>query len=104
MRAFKQQQTESIDLQFIQDNVDDTLRGFKVTVPIMDGNLIEDIVIVTGTEKLVSHKLGKILTGWITTRKSASSVVWDSQSTNSNPSTTLALNSSANVTISIWVF
>ena len=104
MRAFKKQDVDNTSLQFIQDNIDDALRGLLVTAPILDGNLIEDIVIVTGTEKLVNHNLGRNLIGWIITRKSASSVVWDSQSTNNNPSTTLALNSSANVTISIWAF
>lgn len=104
MRAFKKQNVGTIDLQFIQDNVDDALRGLIATTPILDGNLIEGIVIVSGTLKTVNHNLGRNLIGFMITRKSANAVIWDSQATNKNPSKTLELNASANVTISIWAF
>lgn len=73
-----------------------------VSREILDGQVIEGVQITTGTPYAVSHKLSRALVGYIVIRKNADANVWDSVS--AAPSSILILNSSANVTISVWVF
>ncbi len=110
MKAFKKQNVEETDLQFIQDNVDSTLRGFKITNPIMDGVLLENVTLVPGTNSnnIINHGLGRKLIGWFLVRNPNNERIFDSQDTNDNPTKTLILNSTSSPNdltgISIWVF
>lgn len=104
MRSLLQQQTSNFDLSKVQDNVRNVLESISELHEIVNGRLIKDIAIVSGTAKIISHELSRKLKGWIVVRKSANSTIWDSQLTNTNPKTTLVLQASANVTVSLWVF
>ena len=75
-----------------------------VNKAIIDGELLEDLDITTGQANLVNHRLDRPLVGWIAVRKSANAVLWDEQATNEDDRRTLDLRSSANVTVSLWVF
>ncbi len=99
--AFKKIVSSERELNQIQDNISQALRPL-LECPLVNGRLIEDIAIVSGTEKIIDHKLNRILRGWIVTRQDASGNVWESAST--LPLKTLILNSSANITVSLWVF
>ena len=87
----------------LQDAADSVLKVITKK-EILDGNFLEDITITAGTPKVVNHLLGEKLRGWISVRKNAQAHVWDSQDTNQTPFSTLILNASASVTISLWVF
>lgn len=104
MKFFIKQQSDDLNLDFIQDNIEQVLKSIPNDSPIIDGQYLEGISIITGTPKVINHQLGRTLKGWFIGRKSTNSVIWDSQTTNANPTKTLILNSSANITISIWVF
>lgn len=69
---------------------------------IIDGAFIENISIVTGTPYNLSHGLEINPRGWIVVKKNAESDIWQTDS--DTPTSTMILNSSANVTISLWVF
>jgi hypothetical protein len=94
--------TDDKDLQAFQDKMETFVVPF-VTCAIIDGILHNDIQLQTGTVFTLEHRLGRALRGWIVVKKSAQADVWDSQATNQVKST-LLLNSSANVTVSVWVF
>lgn len=68
---------------------------------IVDGLLIKDVVITSGTPLSIDHGLGRTLQGWIVCKQNANSVIWE---TASSISSILILNASSTVTISLWVF
>lgn len=66
---------------------------------ILNGRLIEDVEVTTSTAT-VNHGLNRELKGWIVVKKNADRRVWQTDIT----STTLTLDASATVTVSLWVF
>jgi hypothetical protein len=75
-----------------------------INIPILNGALLEDVVVTTGAVQSIPHQLGRTLIGWMVVRQRASAIVWDTQDANTNPQGTLFLNSSATVTVDLWVF
>lgn len=100
---FDSVRTKDANLQALQESAKATADEVS-GCPLIDGRLIESIVIVLGTPKVVQHGLGRKLKGWLMVRKSAGASIWDSQSTNALATKSLVLNASANVTVSLWVF
>lgn len=90
-------------LSRVQDSSATTFRAI-LAKEILDGVLLTDVALVTGSVNSVPHGLGRVLTGWIPARVRAQSTLWDSQASNGQASSTLALNCSANVTVDLWVF
>lgn len=72
-----------------------------IALPILDGNLIEDIVLVASTPQAINHLLQRMQQGWFIVDNTANCAVWRTKPLND---TTITLESSANSTISIWVF
>lgn len=72
-------------------------------IPFLDGVLVENIAIITGAAKLVSHGLGREPRGWLVVKKNANATVWET-TTMISYQNQMTLNSSANVTLSLWVF
>jgi hypothetical protein len=97
----KKIKTDDIDLRFLQDAVNETL-NMIVRREILDGKLIKNIALTTGTPKTVDHGLGRVVQGWIAVRKSANANIWDTKT--QLEERFLVLNSSANVNIDLWVF
>ncbi len=93
------------DVQFTRAQ-DDANQVHRVLIskPILDGVLLEDVVVTTGVVNAIPHQLGRELIGWMVVRQRASAIVWDTQDVNSNSAQTLFLNSSATVTVDLWVF
>lgn len=71
--------------------------------PLVNGTILVGIVLLTGTN-IVSHTLGRTLQGWFLVRQRSSASLYDTQDTNTTPSRTLVLVTSANVTVDIYVF
>ena len=103
IRSFKATNFSDKETSKLQDNIDVYLNQLT-NIPLLDGVLLRDVVLSTGSVTKVDHKLGRKLIGWMITRQRASSIIWDTQDTNNNKNTTLDLNCSADVTIDIWVF
>ena len=63
---------------------------------LVNGRQIKSVTLnPTGTPTIVPHGLGRSLQGFKVTRIRGNFNVWDSQDTNTSPSTTLVLNSSS---------
>lgn len=103
IRTLERVRTSDPDLRAVQDNVAAVVRDIGGRA-LLDGLLLDGVEVTTGAPVTVNHGLGRDLIGWVVVRKSATADVWDSQSTNRMPARSLVLNSSANVTLSIWVF
>jgi hypothetical protein len=71
--------------------------------PSLQTVLLKDIKLSTGSNS-VNHKLSRKLQGWYIVRQRASASIYDEQDNNQNPDLTLALVSSANVTVDLVVF
>lgn len=71
--------------------------------PATNGILMKSVQLSTG-DNTINHKLGRNLQGWVIVRKRANADIYDTQDSNSMPSLTLTLNSSANVTVDLYLF
>lgn len=100
LQALKKIQSADRVLNQFQENVDRVLQPLLANV-LADGRLVTGISIVSGTPARVEHKLGRAIRGWLVVDKNANADVWRSTSTLSD---VLILNSSANVTLTLWVF
>ena len=96
----KKYHTEDHNLRAFQDSVDKAVSEISAKF-ILNGNLVKDISIVTGTPKTIEHKLGREYIGWLAVKRSSGALLW--QSTSTVPGT-LVLNASANVSVDLWVF
>lgn len=101
LNPFRKVKTTSEEVKHLQDAVA-LIFNQVLKKQIIDGRIIEDVVVNTGSPVSVAHGLGKAVRGWVVIKKNANADVWDSASV--TPTATMDLNSSANVTISLWVF
>lgn len=99
--AFRAIRSSVKDISRLQDALSKVFNAIQKK-QILDGRLIENIEISTGTVKEVAHGLQSNPRGWIVVKKNAEATIWETASTLAGR--TLSLNASANVTISLWVF
>lgn len=92
--------TKNHELKKLEDDTREAFFRMYANNPILNGLYIENIAIVSGTAKVVNHKLQRKLKGYFIGKISADANIWDTASGDK----TLTLNSDANVTVSIWVF
>lgn len=69
-----------------------------------NGVQLTGILLNVGVVNNIEHKLGRQLQGWIVVGQNANAQIWDSQDANTFKTKFLALQSSANVTVNLWVF
>jgi hypothetical protein len=69
--------------------------------PILNGQQIDGIILVSGTPLVVYHSLGQIPQGWFLVDNIAACEVYRTQAFNSK---TITLEASANTTVSIWIY
>ena len=95
---FRRTQTPEKPIRLLQDAVEATLRSVTGR-PIIDGGLLLDIELASG-DNAVDHKLGRLLRGYIVVKRSAACDIYNKDI----DTRTLILNSSAAVTVTLWVF
>lgn len=72
-----------------------------LALPILNGNEIDEIKLIAGKAQAINHLLQRVPQGWFLLDNTANTVIWRTAMFNS---LTLSLQSSADTTISIWVF
>tara|TARA_Y100000296_G_C4979924_1_gene160087 strand:+ start:70 stop:387 length:318 start_codon:yes stop_codon:yes gene_type:complete len=103
LRRFERIHATDPDLNRVQEMLQDAL--FPVMdASIIDGLLITDQDLASGTTSIISHKLGRPIRGWIVVGKNAAQHVYDVQSSNENPEKFLYLTAGGTVTVDLWVF
>lgn len=101
---FQRISTDNRDIQRLQDSLESSL-SFVGSCPLIDGLLLEDVKLKEG-DNSISHGLGRELRGWIITRQSQVSSIYDKQASNPTKDKFLTLSSSTSpdVTVDLWVF
>lgn len=72
-----------------------------LALPILKGNQISDLNLTAAVPRVINHLLSRMPQGWFLVDNTAQAVIWRSAPFTL---TTLTLTSSANTTISIWVY
>ena len=94
---FKKVYQGTQESQRLQDNIESALAPI-LRNPLLDGILLQ-ANLVSGNNA-IEHKLNRKIRGYIIVKKSANANIYDS----SDDEQFLNLNSSAAVTVSLWVF
>ncbi len=95
-------QTEDRNLNQIQQNITQAVNPLLAN-PANLGALVTGVKLVIGSNA-IGHGLGRALQGWSIVRQRGVASVYDTQDSNSAPTKTLLLTSSAVVTVDIYVF
>lgn len=94
--------TDSRELNQVQQNVATALLPLESN-PLAQGQILESQSLGIG-DNTIYHNLGRTLRGWFITSINGAATIYDKQSTNTTPQVTLVLNSSAAVTVNLYVF
>jgi len=103
LRDFQRVDTTDPSLREMQYRLEETLKPVTGS-SIVDGRLIKDISLASGTTTKIAHKLGRSIVGWIVVGKSAAQHVYDENSAKSDLGTYLYLTAGGTVTVNVWVF
>lgn len=72
-----------------------------ISLPILNGNMIENISLTASTPLVINHLLQRMPQGWFLTDATADAIVWRTAVFNK---LTITLESDADTTISFWIF
>jgi len=70
-------------------------------IPLLDGNQISNVTLTASTPLVINHLLQRMPQGWFLTDNTANAVIWRAAALND---LTITLESSANTTISFWIY
>jgi len=101
--TFSKVYTDDFALRQVQDNVEPIFKHLA-SKTVLHGLVVKDEVITTGKDNYIDHNLGREFIGWLVIRKNANADVWDSDTSNVHLNKHIILKSSANVTVTLWVF
>ena len=103
LRNFERVDTTDPSLREMQYRLEEALRPVTGS-SIVDGRLIEDISLASGTTTKIAHKMGRSIIGWIVVGKNAAQHIYDQNSGKSDLDTYLYLTAGGTVTVNVWVF
>lgn len=103
MKAIAKVQTTNREINQLQSNIITQLNQQRPTNLLAAGVILEKISLIAGNNT-INHKLDRNLQGWFIIRQRSSASIYDKQDSNQIPDKTLILNSSADVTVDIFVF
>lgn len=101
-KALAQVQSNDLKLEQIQA-ASRTATQSSRSNPINGGTILVSIELSSG-DNTISHKLSQKPQGWFIVRQRGAATIYDKQDDNQNADKTLVLNSSADVTVDIFVF
>ena len=86
-----------------QDHIEEVITPVLNAV-IIDGVIVEDVVLNSSTFTDIEHKLGRKPRGYIVIRKSAAQTVFEEAGDYENRKLFLKLKASGAVTVNLWIF
>jgi len=101
-RALANVQTTDLKLEQIQASTRTATQSQRSN-PINGGTTLTSVNLNAG-DNTIPHKLSQKLQGWFIVRLRGSATIYDKQDSNPSPDKNLVLNSSASVTVDIFVF
>lgn len=102
VNRFKAIQSNDRVIGQIQTNIDAAFKPL-LSNPLAGGLHLERVPLLTGPN-IINHTLNQLLRGWMIVRQRGPASVYDVQATNLSPDKTLALVSSADVVVDLYVF
>lgn len=102
LRALPQFQSDSQTLNLLQTQWGSIL-GPVIRHPLLNGTTLQNVVLQAG-DNVINHGLQRPLQGWFVVRQRGAGTFYDLQDTNVSPELTLLLNSSANVSVNLYVY
>lgn len=103
LRNYERVNLTSPELREFEYRIEETFRPIT-TSTIIDGRLISDIDLASGTVSKIAHKLGRKLQGWVIVGKGAAQHVYDNNSGQSDLDEYIHLTAGGTVTVNVWVF
>lgn len=103
IKSLKKIGQESPQSNQLQENVDQALKPIADKA-ILNGTLIKNVCLYPGKVTEVLHELGRAPLGWLIVRKRQDARIWDVQDYNDTPERTLALVTSHDVQLDLWIF
>jgi hypothetical protein len=100
IRAFKRIAQKQPELQAVINSVAEFVRPLELN-PILDGRIIEGVVIGTSATD-IPHKLGRKWVGWFVVSRTSGVVPYET--TQTNETTLLTLIAASQTTVDIYVF
>lgn len=95
-------QSDDRNMNQLQTNINTALSPLLQNA-LLNGTVVKNVALLAGPN-IVNHGLGRALVGWSIVRQRAAAQVYDAQDANTQPALTLALVSSANVSVDLYVF
>ena len=86
-----------------QDHIEEVITPV-LDAAIIDGVIVEDVILNSSTFTDVKHKLGRKPRGYIVIRKSAAQTVFEEAGDYENRKIFLKLKASGTVTVNLWIF
>ena len=86
-----------------QDHIESVINPILASA-IIDGVILEDIDLVSGSFTDIEHKLGRKPRGYLVIRKSAAQTVYEEAGDYDNRKLFMKLRASGSVTVNLWVF
>ena len=86
-----------------QDHIESVINPILASA-IIDGVILEDIDLVSGSFTSIEHKLGRKPRGYLVIRKSAAQTVYEDAGDYDNRKLFIKLRASGSVTVNLWVF
>ena len=103
MRDFKKINIKDYETSQLQNNTAEFISQLTSN-PTLSGLLIEDVSLTFGSTTTVNHGLGRTIRGFVIVYKNNSVEVWADDANQTLPAKQLILSTSADATISLWVF
>ena len=86
-----------------QDHIEEVITPV-LNAAIIDGVIVEDVILNSSTFTNIKHKLGRKPRGYIVIRKSAAQTVFEEAGDYENRKLFLKLKASGAVTVNLWIF
>lgn len=103
MKSFYKIISQDSILNRIQDAIGEVL-NLIVKKPLVDGELVKEVDLLSGSDNYVNHRLNRPITGWVIVRKDSNANIYESATANALPSKHIILVTTANSTVDIWFF
>jgi hypothetical protein len=102
MQAIAKVQTDNREVNQLQSNILSYLNTIGQNA-LLSGVILANQSLKSG-DNTINTKLNRKLQGWFIIRQRGPATLYDKQDSNQTPNSTLILNSSANVSVDIFVF
>jgi hypothetical protein len=104
MQPYVRSGSSNADIQRVENSLISTLQSIIPNPLLNSPTLKKAVVLTSGVDNVVDHGLNRPVTGWIVVDKNATADIYKSATTNTMPTTSIILNTTSTVTVTILFF